>query len=567
MELLNGQIVKLLNEAGVSGEIELSAPPKPEMGDLAFACFEVAKKAGKNPVEMAKEIVERLNASLVETRLIASVQSFGPYVNFYLNGVELAKLVLESSKSPSVKTQGKQKVMVEFAHPNTHKPVHIGHLRNMVTGESMVRILENSGHKVVRANYQGDVGMHIAKCLWGMFQNENLKIKMKNLRTVGDRAKFLGKVYAVGGQAYESDEKAKKEIEEMNGKIYKQDKEIWKLYKITRQWSLDYFDYVYKRVGIKKFDRLYFESETFKPGIAIVQAGLKKGIFKESQGAIIFEGSKFGLHDRVFINSKGFPTYEAKDLALAEKQFKEYKPERIIHLVAKEQSEYFRVMFKALEFTFPKSIGNEKHLVYGWVSLKDGKMSSRTGNVVLAEWLLDEVEKRIEDIMKDREIKNKKDAVKKIANAAVKYSMLKTGIDNDIVFDINESISTTGDSGPYLQYIVARINSVIKKSKKLKINKSKKIMPEKIEPAEKHLLLSLTKFAEVTSEVGEKMDPSVIAKYLFDLAQAFNSFYHDCPVLQTDPQECALRLKIIKAVKDVMEKGLYLLGIEEVKEM
>ena len=358
---LKMQIKNLLNDVGVEGEIELSAPPKPEMGDLAFACFEVAKKQGKNPVEVSKQITEQISEKLkienCKLKIVDEVRAFGPYVNFFIDGVELAKIVL---KPINLKPKtSKSRVMVEFAHPNTHKPVHIGHLRNMVTGESMVRILENNGHKVIRANYQGDVGMHIAKCLWGIMQIADFKLQIAKLKTVGDRAKFLGKVYAVGGQAYEADEKAKKEIEEMNGKIYQQDKEIWKLYKTTRQWSLDYFDYVYKRVGIKKFDRLYFESETFKPGIEIVQSGLKKGIFKESQGAIIFEGSKYGLHDRVFINGKGFPTYEAKDLALAEKQFKEYKPEKIIHLVAKEQFDYFKVMFKALEFTFPKSIGNE----------------------------------------------------------------------------------------------------------------------------------------------------------------------------------------------------------------
>lgn len=454
--------------------------------------------------------------------------------------------------------------MVEFAHPNTHKPVHIGHLRNMITGESLVRILESRGYKVVRANYQGDVGMQIAKCLWGIMQNVDFRMQIKKLKTVGEQAGFLGGAYAKGGQAYEKDEMAKREIEEINEKIYRQDKSIKKLYKLTRKWSLDYFDFIYKRVGVKKFDRLYFESETFELGKKIVLEGIKKGIFKESQGAVIFEGSKYGLHDRVFINSRGLPTYEAKDQALARLQFSEYQPAEILHVVAREQTEYFKVIFKALEFTLPESKDKEKHLIYGWVSLKEGKMSSRTGQVVLAEWLLDEVEKRISEVMRDREIRDKDKTVRQIANAAVKYSILKTGISNDIVFDINESISTTGDSGPYLLYIVARINSIMRKAQIL--NLKFKIL-NSIEPSEKNLLLKLSNFEDVTDTTSEQRDPSQVAKYLFVLAQAFNNFYQTCPVLETEKGVRNFRLQLIMKVREVMERGLNLLGIETVEEM
>lgn len=564
MSLLNEQIIKLLNEAGVKGDVELTTPPNPEMGDLSFACFSLAKEMKQSPVECAKEIIEKLK-NLETEKFIEKVDAVGPYVNFYLNVQELAKIVLQKTKNSELRTPN-SKIMVEFAHPNTHKPVHIGHLRNMITGESMVRLLENQGHKVVRANYQGDVGMHIAKCLWGIkqFEIQDTDFRIDKLKTVAERTKFLGEVYALGGKAYENDVEAQKEIQEINNKIYSQDKAIKDLYNKTRKWSLDYFDYIYKRVGVKKFDRLYFESETFVRGIEIVKAGLKKGIFKESQGAVIFEGSKYGLHDRVFLNSKGLPVYEAKDQALAEMQFKEYNPAEILHLVAKEQTEYFKVIFKALEFTLPLSKDREKHLVYGWVSLKTGKMSSRTGQVVLAEWLLDEVEKKITEIMKEREIKNKEESIRKIANAAVKYSMLKTGISNDIVFDVNESVSLTGDSGPYLLYIVARINSILNKAK-IKGQKSKDL--NLVQPQEKKLLLKLSEFAEIKKIAVVEKDPSQIAKYLFILAQAFNNFYQTCPVLEAEVAVRNFRLELINKTKEVMEEGLNLLGIETVKEM
>ncbi len=561
LEQIKIEIERLLKKAGVTGLVNFTIPPNPEMGDLAFACFGLAKEWKKSPLDCAREIVEKLK-NLETGGLIEKIEAIGPYANFYLNAQELAKIVLSEKKQKIIKK--KEKIMVEFAHPNTHKPVHIGHLRTMTTGESMVRLFENQGHRVVRANYQGDVGMHIAKCLWGILQVPNYQTEISKLKTTSERAKFLGVVYANGGKAFESSEQVKKEIEALNAKIYSKDKSLVGLYKKTRKWSLDYFDYIYKRVGIKKFDRLYFESETFELGKKIVIEGIKSGIFKKSEGAVIFEGSKYGLHDRVFINSKGLPTYEAKDQALARMQFKEYNPARILHVVAKEQTEYFKVIFKALEFTLPESKGREEHLVYGWVSLKEGKMSSRTGNVVLAEWLLDEAEKKIAEVMLARKIKDKDKVIAKIAVAAVKYFILKTGTENDIVFDVNEAISLTGSSGPYLLYIVARINSILKKSK---ISNFKFQISNSVEPVEKKLLLELLKFEETIKIATDSEDPSQIARYLFDLAQAFNNFYQTCPVLGAEETVLNFRFQLIKKVKETMEKGLDLLGIETVEEM
>lgn len=567
-------IKTILKDVGFDAfnNIEFSIPPKRDMGDCAFPCFEIAKNLKQNPAQVAQDIVEKIK-KLKGHKFIDEVKAFGPYVNFFLNAQELAKIVLGENDDERGKDKlGKgMRVMVEFAHPNTHKAFHIGHLRNITTGESIVRILENAGYKVIRANYQGDVGMHIAKCLWGVLSKKYKVESIKDeLKAIDDKVAFLGKAYAAGSKAFEESEEAKKEIVEINDKIYSKDKEIKEVYQETRGWSLEYFNKVYTRVG-SHFDRLYFESETFRRGIEIVEKFLKKGIFKESEGAIIFEGSKHGLHDRVFINSKGFPTYEAKDLALAELQFKEYSPDAIYHVVAREQSEYFKVMFKALEYTLPKSIGKEKHLVYGWVSLKEGKMSSRTGNVVLGEWLLDEVKSRILEIMKNGEVKvtvgNREGIAERVALAAVKYAFLKTGISNDIQFDMKESISTSGDSGPYLLYIVARIKSILRKAdvtERLRVTKYGDVL----EPVEKKLLMQLARFGEATEKAALELDPSKIAQYLFTLAQDFNNFYHECPVLQAEDEAVKkFRFTLIQAVERVMTRGLYLLGVEVVEEM
>ncbi len=564
--LVKETIIQLLTQAGITGPIELTTPPKPEMGDVCFACFGLAKEWKMSPVEAAKKIESRIKNQ--ESVIVEKVQAIGPYVNFWLNGSAVAGEIVKSIEKAGKKygkhtDGGKKKIMVEFAHPNTHKAFHIGHLRNIITGESIVRLLENAGYKVVRVNYQGDVGMHIAKCLWGVSHMMEEYESAKKL-SLSERAAFLGRAYAKGSQAFEESDTAKVEIVEFNDKIYSDDRSIRSLYKTTRKWSLQYFDTMYKRVG-SHFDRLYFESETYKQGIAIVQKFVETGVFRKSEGAIIYPGSEHGLHDRVFINSKGFPTYEAKDVALAALQFKEYKPERIIHVVAREQTEYFKVVFRAIEDTLPVSRGKEFHLSYGWVQLKEGKMSSRTGNVVLGEWLLDEAEKGVLETAKESAVKGNSSDTKKIALAAVKYGFLKTGVHNDIAFDIHDAVKLTGDSGPYLLYIVARINSILRKTKGVY---SKIQVPTVIEPAEKQLLLKLAEYSEVTKRAAETLDPSQIAKYLFDLAQLFNTFYHACPVLQVEDETVKqFRLQLIRSVATVMTAGLGLLCIEAVEEM
>ncbi|MSU74899.1 MAG: arginine--tRNA ligase [Candidatus Magasanikbacteria bacterium] len=561
---ITSELEAALRSVGVEGAIEFTAPPKAEMGDFAFACFGIAKTQKKSPVEVAKELELRIKNE--ELRMVSDVRAVGSYVNFFLNGAEVARMVIEEitrrGDDYGMGEIGKgKKVIVEFAHPNTHKAFHIGHLRNIVTGESLVRILENAGYEVVRANYQGDVGMHIAKCLWGVRQLRAEYETVKN-KTITERVAFLGKAYALGSQTFEQDEKVKAEIGEINESIYTHDESIREMYTETRGWSLEYFDAIYARVG-SRFDRLYFESEVFARGREIVKECVVKEIFVQSEGAVIFKGSEFGLHDRVFLNSKGFPTYEAKDLALAEKQFAEFDPVAIYHVVAKEQSEYFKVLFKALEFTLPKSKERERHLEYGWVKLKEGKMSSRTGKVVLGEWLLDEAEKEVTQIMSESDLPNKDDVIKNVALAAVKYAFLKTGIENDIAFDFKTSVSLTGDSGPYLLYMCARIRSILEKIGTLSLGE----IPETIVLEEKRLLLLLGEFGAVTARAAALPDPSLIAHYLLVLAQRFSDFYAACSVVKSEGATRIFRAQLIKSVLTVAKRGLYLLGIKVVEKM
>lgn len=560
-------IKKLLTKAGITGDMVLTSPPSTDMGDFAFGCFVLAKEQKKNPAAVAKEISDTISGSLGKNGFVERVTAAGPYVNFFINPVYLAETVLPQIDASygSLTIGKKKKYLIEFGCPNPLKAFHLGHLKNLVTGESVARIFENAGYKVVRINYQGDVGMHIAKAMWGIEQT--LLPKMKELASASllERLKALGAAYAFGAKAFEEDETKKAEIVVMNKRVYKKDPAIQEIYRLAVAWSLEYFDTIYTQLGTQ-YDRLYMESEVTDPGEHLVRENLKKGIFKESQGAIIFEGSKYGLHDRVFINSEGFPTYEAKDLGLAEAHFTDHNPDRVVHIVGKEQTEYFKVVFTAMSQIWPDRASKEFHLPGGFLQLKEGKMSSRTGNVVLAEDLLNQAKEAVAEIMKDRELGNKETVIEKVAIAAVKYAILKVNVSDDVAFDLKTSVNIDGDSGPYLLYIVARINSILKKATD-KVDKKIKI-PEVITPTEKQLVLTLAKFPTITTDAAENLDPSLVAHYVLELAQTFNTFYHDCPVLQTDDVVIrAFRLHLIERVAQVMTSGLALLGIETVEEM
>lgn len=490
---------------------------------------------------------------------IEKVEVVAPgFINFFLTEAKLSTDASEVLKQK--KSTGKGRIMVEFAHPNTHKAFHIGHLRNITTGESIVRLLESSGKTVIRVNYQGDVGMHIAKCLYGILHDKNFDdIKKKSL---AEKMEFLGQAYAAGNKAFEESEEAKKEIGELNKKIYAKDSSIMPLYEETRTWSLDYFDAIYNRVG-SHFDRLYFESECFEEGKKLVMEGVKTGIFKESDGAIIFPGEKHGLHNRVFITKDGNATYEGKEIALAKLQFDEYHPDRIIHVVGPEQAGYFQVLFKALEQVFPQTTGKEYHLIYGWVKLKHGKMSSRTGNVVLGEWLIEEAKKEIYNILqknKSNYTKEEQDSIaEKGAMAAVKYAFLKVSTKQEIAFDLKESVSFEGDSGPYLQYTYARCKSVLRKAKNTGFTK----YDVRITNNEERSIARLIHFfPEIVSHAATSLSPSLVCPYLFKLAQAFNLFYQKHPILGSEA-----RLALTATTAQVLSNGLYLLGIETIERM
>jgi arginyl-tRNA synthetase len=538
---------------------DLDHPANSDFGDFSTSiALKLTKNLKKNPFEIANDIIKKFPTD----KNIKKIEAVKPgFINFWISNERLInrldKTVQNDFNFPKFYLGKNKNVMVEFAHPNTHKLFHIGHLRNISTGESIARILEATGNKVIRSNYQGDVGLHIAKCLYGIKKS---KMDIKKLKILQEKTDFIGKMYTEGTRIYEDDPKAKKEILKINEMIYDQDPKIMPLWTETRQWSLDYFAENYKRY-YSHFDRLYFESEIHEKGLKISREILKKGILEKSQGAVVFNGKKYGLDTRVFINSLGFPTYEGKELGLAEKEFSEFgELDKNIHCVTPEQASFFKVTFKVEELINSKKYKDKQyHLIYEWVKLKAGKMSSREGNVIEANWLIDEIKNKILE-----KFKCNKETAEILAVASAKYSFLKNSTQTIIHFDIDESIAIDGNSAPYLIYTYVRCQSVLKKS-----NISNGIMKQlnNINTDELNLLRKLNEFSEVVLKAAQNYSPNLIANYLYELASLFNLFYQKNPILKADKETKQMRLMIAKATANAIKKGLYLLGIKTVEKM
>ncbi|MEK9207840.1 MAG: arginine--tRNA ligase, partial [Patescibacteria group bacterium] len=477
---LKSQISKMLENSvkelvNVDIEAQVVVSSDLSKGDLttniAMATFRNAKSQMSNiklPMEFAEKIAENLKLDIGNLKFLDRVEVKAPgFINFWLSQPQIIKQVdrvLDEPKDVDLATNSS--LIFEFGDPNPFKEPHIGHVRNFTLGEAICRLNETNGVKVLRASYQGDVGMHVAKAIWGMIKLGFDTVENSSLEK---RAEFLGKAYSTGAQAFENDETAKKDISEINKKIYsatakasadkQNDTDIYSLWQKGRKISLDHFENLYEKLGIK-YDKYYFESQTAPVGREIVEKYVP-GVFETDAGAIVFRGEEFGLHTRVFVNSEGHATYEAKDLALAVMKDKDFPDaNRSIIMTANEQVDYFKVLLSALKLVNPKIADKTSHLSFGFVNLKEGKMSSRKGNVVTAGWLFEETKNRLKKGFK--EVSD--DVLEQVSVGAVKWSMLKFSRESNISFSIEESVQIEGNSGPYIQYAYARTQSLLGKA-------------------------------------------------------------------------------------------------------
>ncbi len=455
-------------------------------------------------------------------------------------------------------------MMVEYTDPNPFKPFHIGHLMTNAIGESIARILYHSGADVKRANYQGDVGLHIAKAFYGM-QKKGMPEDMS--APVQVLAQYIGDSYVLGNSAYEDDVEAKKEIDILNKKIYaRDDKEVNEVYDWGFKVTMEAFEDLYKILGTK-FDFYFLESNVAPIGEEVVKKNIAK-VFEISDGAVVFKAENFDpkLHTRVFITSQGLPTYETKELGLTEEKFKTLPDmDRSIVITANEQADYMRVVQKALSLIHPEYENKMLHITHGMMRLTTGKMGSRKGNIVTGESLIRDTIELITEKVKDREWgeETKEKVAEMVGVAAIKYSILRSKAGSDIIYNVEESISTEGDSGPYLQYSYARANSVLEKAQKENILPDPHTAGDEVSEVEKLLY----RFPEVVQRSAHLYEPHHIATYLVELARAFNSFYGNTMIVDSKDKTSGYKVALTYTFSFVMKKGLHLLGIESPEKM
>lgn len=557
VEEIQQAIQNALAQIGVafSGTIELTHPENLSHGDyMTNIALVVAKVAGKNPKMLADEII----AALVLPAMVEKVETAGPgFINFFLKRdffVESITDILEKSDTWGNTTSLAHKnVMVEYTQPNPFKPFHIGHLMTNTLGESVSRLVESVGAQTKHANYQGDVGLHVAKALWGMLQKGY----------DGTDVEKIGEAYVYGNTQYEENETARAEIVEINKKVYARDASILDLYETGKQVSLEHFEELYKILGTK-FDYYFFESETAGLGKQLVEEGLEKGVFEKSDGAVVFHGEQYGLHTRVFITKDGIPTYETKELGLVLLKREKCAFDLSITTTAVEQKEYFKVVWKVLTLLRPEFDGKLMCVTHGMMQLSSGKMSSRKGNVITGESLLYDVTDMAHEVVKDRDLpeSEKRNIAEKVAVGAIKYSILKQSAGKNIIFDPKQALSFEGDSGPYLMYAYTRAQSVLEKAHVAGVQAGDGTPLATATGLERLLY----RFPEVITRATENYEPHHIVTYLIELAGVFNSWYAQEKILD-DTEYAPYKLALTKSFALTMQKGLWLLAIPTLEKM
>ncbi|HEY8886475.1 MAG TPA: arginine--tRNA ligase [Candidatus Microsaccharimonas sp.] len=529
--------------------------PEPEFGDYATnIALQLAGRLQKNPREIADSIAERLRAS----GEYSDVSVAGPgFINF-----RVSKSVLQSElESMSVPDYGRSHafddkvVITEYSDPNPFKVLHAGHFYTSVIGDAISNLIEWAGGDVHRVNFGGDVGLHVGKTIWAVTQQLGGEYPEKLADVPEDeRSEWLAARYVEGTRAYEENEQAKADIIVLNKKIYQihtdndHESALAQIYWTGREWSYDYFNAFYKRIGTS-FEKYYPESETAPIGLATVLEQKEKGVYEDSEGAVIFKGEPYGLHTRVFVNKEGLPTYEAKDVGLSIKKWEEYHFDESVIITGNDITEYMKVVLKSIEQFQPELAKRTLHMTHGNVKLAGGvKMSSRIGNFLRAVDVLNIAADENEKIQGNRD-----DAP---VLGAIKYAFLKNRIGPDVIFDPHESVGLQGNSGPYLQYAHARAVSILAKLSGDYLN----AQTDEFDAGERSLLVKMTEFGDVIEAATKQLAPHLVCTYLYELAQTFNRFYEASRIVD-DPRE-AIRGRLVGAYAGILKSGLNLLGIQ-----
>ncbi|MEZ4450754.1 MAG: arginine--tRNA ligase [Nannocystaceae bacterium] len=578
----------------------LETPPDPALGDLAFPCFKLAKALRKAPPMIA----QGLAAGLQGAAPIAEAIAAGPYLNLRLDLGAAASLVLPglARGDAAVHPVGHgdrlsrisriSRIMVEYSQPNTHKAFHVGHMRNLCLGDALVRLLRADGNQVIAANYFGDVGAHIAKCLWWYLDRLTAA---ERLPPAQSRGEWLGEFYTAANNqlerwaeeaqagdsaAAEALAAAKARTTELLLKLEARDPELTAIWDETRHWSLADFAEIYAWCGVT-FDHLFYESEVDEEGLRLVDEFLGKGVFVESEGAVGVYNEEI-KHMPFFLLRKkdGTSLYSTKDLALARRKFEHFAIDRSIYVVDVRQSDHFRHVFLTLGKMGFAQADRCQHVGYEMVELPDGAMSGRKGNIILFRALREQMSAHVRDnyLAKfrgewtDEEIE---ETAHMVALGAIKYGMLAQGVQQKIVFDMSAWLDLEGNTGPYLQYTHARATSILRRCAEVGKALDPALLAEEAgaaaslaaatgalrEPQERELVLLLDQLAPTLHQAAETLRPSIVCTYLYNLAKAFNRFNQACPVKPSEGDLLQGRLLLVSAAVRGLARGLELLGI------
>lgn len=565
------ELNKLLNQELVKPD-DFVYPPTHNLGDLSLACFNLARELKESPHELAQKLLEKLSScSLLKKKkaLIASFKIAGPYLNFVLNKKNLTENIFQTIQKEKEKygqnfSGKKARVMIEHSQFNTHKECHVGHLRNLCYGDSIYRLLKTNGYTAIPFCYINDFGIHVAKTIWAysLFYKNSAKAQ-----AVKNKGELLGQIYARAGKEIEKDKTAKETIAFIMKKIEMRQGLEYEIWEQTRQWSLDEFQKIFQELKVE-FKDTWYENEFFDEGMKKVQEMLDKNILTRSQGAVIADLEKYKLGVLVFLRSNGSALYPVADIPLSLKKFKKYKLDQSIVVVDIRQGLYFEQLSQIL-----KLLGQEEkitHLGYEFVKLPSGMMASRTGNIISYQQLKRAVMKAARAEILARHKNWGKEKVEKTAwmltVSALKFEMLKVSPNQIITFDIKNALKFQGFTAAYLQYTAARLQSILRQSENSEeilevnyalLNNSK----------ETELILKLAKYPEKVLEAGKNYDPSEIARYIFELCQMINDYYHAVPILKSEVNLKLARLALIQNCVQIIKNGLNILGIEMVDKM
>jgi len=580
----------LLSETGIEERVNAQTiiaeiPPNPQMGDIGFPMFGYAKILRKGPVQIAELVYEKLKSETLD----GTTQVQGPYLNVRLNRAKTAALILKNilqNKSDNFSfgkpgTMKNKKVMVEFSSPNTNKPLHLGHLRNDVLGESISRIIKACGADVRKVCIINDRGIHICKSMLAYKEQGQGKTpeseNVKSDRFVGDWYVCFNKIYTdeiykliesgADKKTAEAESASIKKAQELLRKWEAKDNETTELWKKMNAWAIEGMKKTYKRTGVS-FDKYYFESQTYMLGKDEVLKGLEKGIFyKQDDGSVAVDLTREKLDKKILLRSDGTSIYITQDFGTAINRYEDWRFDQMIYVVGSEQQYHFKVLFILLEKLGYEWAKNLHHLSYGMVNLPEGKMKSREGTVVDADDLIDLLRDQalgeIREKGREEEVGNAPETAEKIALGALHYFLLLPSPFKDMLFDPNESLSFTGNTGPYLQYMGARISSMLRKNEESELkNKGDADYSLLVSDCEWELIKIITVYPNAVSEAAASLDPSHLTGFLYELSKSFSRFYHECPILNCEDKNLSkARLELSRAVMLVLRDAFYLVCI------